>query len=327
VLNWNSLPHLQRCLDALRRQSLRDFELVIIDNGSTDDSPAWLAARDLSALVGAPARLVALPDNTGFAAGMNAGLRRARGHWLLPLNVDVVLAENFLEQAAACAISHPQAGMLGALVYQYDSAPTDTVIATAMRLTPWLSVATDTAAWQVERETFGPAGCCPLFARAALETVRLDPTLTRSRKVEYYDERYFAYGEDVDLFLRMHLLGVRCVYSPRLRAWHVHAATQRGIRWWEKDHATLARLPANAFHSWLKNCPGAMLARLAPRVLCAAPAMALALLVRRPRACLHPLRALGAIVREFPRDLRMRRRLQNGRTASSGALMRWMEDA
>ena len=319
------MQHLRRCLAALRQQTFRDFEVICIDNGSRDESPAWIITQDLPALVGAPATRLCLPVNTGFAAGMNTGIRRSRGRWVLPLNVDVVLADDFLANAAQFADAHPEAGMLGATVLRFDDEPTDTVIAAAMRLTPWLSVATDTSAWEDERPAFGPAGCCPLFARQALEQTQLAADLTKSRTVEYYDERYFAYGEDVDLYLRMQLHGVRCLYSPRLRAWHVHAATQSGIRWFEKDVATLARLPANAFHTWLKNCPAGMLARLAPRVLPAAPVMALALLWRRPRACLQPLRAIWRIIRELPRDLRLRRRIQSSRTASSAQLLAFMQ--
>ncbi len=313
VLNWNSLSFLRNCLDSLRRQTCRSFELICVDNGSTDGSVEWLESVDMRECVDAPSEVVFRRINTGFAAGMNVGIRRARGKWVLPLNVDVVLADDFLENAARVFEENTEVAMVGAKICRYADAPTDEVICTGVWLSPHFSVTTKLTDADEQREVFGPAGCCPLFVRKALLAAQLDSALTGDQENQFYDELYFAYGEDVDLYMRLHLLGFRCMYAPSVRAWHVHSGTQDGIRWHTKDAATLKRLPANAFFTWLKNCPPGLLFRRGPRVIAAPFVMSLALLFRRPGVCLAPLATFARIIRRLPRTLRIRRYLQRRR--------------
>ncbi|MCX7002835.1 MAG: glycosyltransferase family 2 protein [bacterium] len=317
VLNWNSGAFLQRCVAALRAQTDRAFELICVDNGSTDGSAEWLRTADLAALAGAPARVMRLPRNCGFAAGMNAGLRAATGAWLVPLNVDVVLAPDFLAEARAFFARHPQAGAAGATVCKYTDQPTNVILASGMWLTRHFSVATSTRAAGVEAPVFGPNGCCPVFARAALVATQLEPARTGAALPQYFDEVYFAYGEDVDLYMRLALAGYPCIYSPRLRAWHAHSGTQAGVRLFEKDNATLARVAANQVFTWLKNSPPRLLLACAPWVAATIPGMCLRLLRRQPWRALAPLRAYGRILRLLPRTLRLRRRLQHQRVCTS----------
>jgi GT2 family glycosyltransferase len=320
VLNWNGSGHLQRCLASLRAQTERSFEVICVDNGSQDGSAAWLRATDIGALVGAPARVMLLPRNCGFAAGMNAGLRAATGTLLVPLNVDVVLADDFLAEAQALFARWPAAGAAGALVYHYTDRRTDTILSTGMWLTRHFSVSTHTAAPGVEAVVFGPNGSCPVFTRAALQATQLAPAATGAALPQYYDEVYFAYGEDVDVYMRLALAGHACVYSPRLRAWHAHSGTQAGVRWFDKDNATLARVAANQVFTWLKNCPPRLLLTCAPWVLATIPGMCLQLLARQPWRALTPLRAYARMLRLFPRVLRIRQTLQRQRRCASAAL-------
>ena len=327
VLNWNSLALLRQCLDAIRAQSLRSFEVLIVDNGSSDGSRDWLAAADLGQAVNAPARAILLERNTGFAAGMNAGIRAAAGEWVTALNVDAFPAEDFLEQAAQAAARHPEASALGARVCLYAGGRTETVNCSAVWLSRRMSVATLLGDPDAEAEVFGPAGCCPTYKRAALLASQLEPAWTGGDAPQFYDELYFAYGEDVDLYLRLQLLGQRCWYIPSMRVWHVHSATQAGVRWWEKDRATLGRLAANVFYTWLKNCPAGMLLRFAPVALLAPLGMAAALLLRAPGKCLAPLRALSAIIAHLPRTLRIRRALQRQRVQAAPKLLYYRHNA
>ncbi len=323
VLSWNSLRYLPQCLASLRAQTCRSFELLCVDNGSTDGSREWLMQADLGALVAAPATLILHDENTGFAAGMNAGMRRARGRWVLPLNVDVVLADDFLAAALATAERYPDAAMIGPVVYGYDDAPTDRVDTAGIWPTKHLTAATRLDSAEREAPAFGPAGCCPLFLRAALEASALPGEITGTPHVMAYDELYFAYGEDVDLFLRLQVLGFRCVYTPAVRAWHVHSGTQQGVRWYEKDAATMRRVPANAFFTLVKNCPAGLLLRLAPHVLGAPLAQAVLLLWRKPLHALWPLAAYVRMAWHLPRALRLRRWLQPRRQRSAHELMNW----
>ena len=199
VVNWNRAALLAECLASLRAQTVTDFETVVVDNGSTDDSRAVLAA--------APGvRAVLLPTNTGFAGGANAGIRAATGRWLVLLNNDATVDPGWLAALAAAAARHPDAGMLACKILGHGpDAPIDNVGHLLYpdglnrghgRLEP------DLGQFQEEREALFPSGCAAAYSRAMLDRVGL------------FEESFFAYGDDTDRGLRGRLAGFRCWYVP-----------------------------------------------------------------------------------------------------------------
>jgi len=308
VLNWNSLNYLKDCLDALKNQSYRSFELICVDNGSTDGSREWIDAVQLDFFVDATAKKILLEKNIGFAAGMNKGIRLAEGRYIIPLNVDVFLEKNFLKNAAILFTENDDFHMFGPKICRYDDKPTDEVICTGVWLTKHFSISTLLNDAEIEREVFGPAGCCPIFRRSTLDASAIEPESGKEK--QFYDELYFAYGEDVDIYLRMNLMGFRCLYSPILVAWHAHSGTQNGVRWHTKSSATLRRLPANVFYTWLKNCPLGMLIKRMPIVIFTPLLMSLILIVKAPAKCLAPLAAYISIIKNLARTLKIRKFIQ-----------------
>lgn len=325
VLSWNSLRYLPQCLLSLREQTWRSFEVICVDNGSRDGSAEWLRETDVSTYVQAPVQLVLHDTNTGFAAGMNSGIAKARGRWIVPLNVDVILAPDFLEATQRAAERHPEAAMIGPVVYGYDDAPTTRVDAAGIVPTKHLTATTRVDTWNEEREVFGPAGCCPVLLHSALRAAALPAELTGAARDMVYDELYFAYGEDVDLYLRLQVMGLRCVYTPEVKAWHVHSGTQAGVRWYEKDAGTMRRVPANAWFTLVKNCPAGLLVRLLPHVLGAPLAQAVLLVAKKPAHALYPLAAYGRMAWHVRRAMRLRAWIQARRQRSSSELLQWFE--
>ena len=310
VLNWNSLPYLKNCLESLKNQSFRNFELICVDNGSSDGSKNWLQSNDLAAIVGAPSQTIFCDENLGFAEGMNIGMRKAVGKFVMPLNVDMILSENFLEKAVELFSKNPKISMLGAKILLYEGEKlTNKVICTGVWLSKHFSIYTNVADAEEEREVFGPAGCCPIFRKKAIVDSQLDSKIAGTEKEQFYDGLYFAYGEDVDLFFRMNLLGHRCLYSPELFAWHAHSGTQEGVRWHTKDKATIKRLAANVFFTWLKNCPLKLLIKRMPIVVFTPVLMSLSLILKAPKKCLAPLLAYFSIIKNFKRTLKIRKYL------------------
>jgi len=306
VLNWNSFDFLKKCLHALEIQSYRLFELICVDNGSSDGSETWIENTNLEDLLNVPVKKILHKKNTGFAKGMNSGIRAANGKFIIPLNVDVFLEKNFLKNAKSLFDKFPNIQMLGAKILKYDNEQTNEVICTGVALTKNFSITTSLENADEEREVFGPAGCCPIFRHNALEK----SAFIAENIKQFYDEIYFAYGEDVDLYLRMNLMGFKCLYSPELIAWHAHSGTQEGIRWHTKDAATLKRLPANVFYTWLKNCPLKMLIKSIPRVFLTPLAMFFVLLFRRPGVCFAPLFSYFSFLKNLPRTLKIRHQLK-----------------
>ena len=255
VLNWNTLELLKRNLAALKAQRYPSLEVIVVDNGSKDGSVEWLGGAEFASF---GFRSVTLPENTGFARGMNVGLREASGDWFLPLNVDVFLAPDFFEKAAEKIKAEPAAAMIGPLIYRYDkeSGPTEEILCTYVVPTRFLSLSTPLDDPLGERYVFAPGGCAPLLRKAEMEAAIIPPDLSESGEKEYYDERYFAYGEDIDLYFRLNAMGAKALYCPSLKCWHVHSGSQEGVRWYEKGGATIARIGANALSTCVKDLSG-----------------------------------------------------------------------
>jgi GT2 family glycosyltransferase len=212
VLNWNGLPLLDECLSSLRGQAFADFEVVMVDNGSTDGSAEWLASRE-SACV----RPLILPDNLGYAEGNNAGIRMARGRWIVLLNNDTAADPDWLAQIAAAIGRHPEAGMFTPKILNYYRR--DEIDNTGHLIYPdglargHNRLEKDDGRFDSEVEAAWPSGCAGVYRREMLDQVGL------------LDETFFAYAEDVDLGLRGRWAGWNCWYVPAARVYHKYSAT------------------------------------------------------------------------------------------------------
>src|SRR5512135_1918794 len=94
IVSWNSGKHLPRCLESLSQQTFRDFETILVDNGSKDNSIDHLEESH----PGIELRVERLAENLGFTAGNNIGARLARGEWLVLLNADAFPEPDWLEE-------------------------------------------------------------------------------------------------------------------------------------------------------------------------------------------------------------------------------------
>ena len=95
IVNWNGAQHLPVCLNALRAQTHRDFEVIVADNASHDESLALLACAYPEV------KVIALAGNRGFTGGNNAGMRAARGEFVVLLNNDTEVDPHWLEEISA----------------------------------------------------------------------------------------------------------------------------------------------------------------------------------------------------------------------------------
>ena len=104
VVCWNSKKYLPHCLSSLAAQTYRDFEVILIDNGSTDKSTMRLQENYPSINL----RVERFETNQGFSVANNAGARLARGKWLALLNSDAFPQPDWLEQLLQAAENHPE---------------------------------------------------------------------------------------------------------------------------------------------------------------------------------------------------------------------------
>jgi GT2 family glycosyltransferase len=210
IANYNGKPYLEQALVALRDQTFRDFEAIVVDNASTDGSPQLVASEFPQV------ELVSLDENSGFAKANNIGIGRARGEFIALLNNDAMPAPSWLEELIAAARRHPEAGFFASQVELYyqpgllDSAGDELSTAGTVFRRGHLQPA---ANYSQEEYVFGAQACAALYRRELLQRVGL------------LDEDFFCVYEDADLSYRAQLAGYKCLYVPRGKVRHRGGST------------------------------------------------------------------------------------------------------
>lgn len=249
IASWNGRQHLEGCLPALREQTFRDFNIILVDNGSTDGTVDFVHTHFPEVEV------VALPQNEGFAGPNNLGINGALAdpdvRYVVALNNDTKPETDYLTELIACAKRHPEAGAVQPKVINFyqpsviDS--TGILIDKSMSaVNRGLKVA-DQGQYEVEEEIFGAAASAALYTRKALECVAL---IGRNGQREFFDGDYFAYYEDVDLAWRLRLAGFSCFYTPAARVFHVHSATGKSYSPFKAFY-----IHRNQYFNIIKNLP------------------------------------------------------------------------
>jgi GT2 family glycosyltransferase len=306
IPSWNSLELLPRCLASLADQG-EGVELLVVDNGSTDGSLAYLEREGVPHL--------ALPRNVGFAAAVNLGAARVAAAAVLALNADTVLESGAVAALRAALAADDSLGGVQPRILQLDGAgaPVDAALLySAGQALTRDGRAVETGAGQAQRpeylapaEIFGVCGAACLLRRELFD------------RLGGYDERYFAFYEDVDLNVRARIAGWRFGYVPEAVVWHVgNASWEAGFA---RPSAMNARLVArNRFATQAKFMPLGALPRIA--------AIEVGSLLRaaRERRFRATLGGKFGVLPWLPALLRERRRLR--REGDLAAARRWLGD-
>jgi GT2 family glycosyltransferase len=212
---FNKLNLTQPCLESIRREGASvSFEIVVVDNGSTDGSREWLADEERAGRL----RTVFNPDNLGFARGCNLGAQAARGRYLLFLNNDMEVTRGWLEPLVGTLDADPDAGIVGARLLFADG----TIQHAGVAL-----IRTNDGGWDhmggihlayrrpADHQGVQNAQCMQIVTGACL---LIRPEVFRA--VNGFDERYWNGNEDVDLCLKVRELGWDVVYRGESVVYH-----------------------------------------------------------------------------------------------------------
>ena len=303
VVNHNGRHWLERCLPAAIAQLTSDDELIVVDNGSTDDSLDFVA-RAFPAV-----RVLALPNNEGFAGGNNVGARAARGRYIAFLNNDASPCGGWLASLKAVVERDPSVGLVASrIVFMNDPSVVDSA---GDGLARWGGAFKRAHGCSIEEgaqatEVFGACGAACLVRRDAF------------LEVGGFDDAFFAVYEDVDLSYRLQLREVRCIYAPDAVVHHAGSATlgmlsARSVFWGQRNMEWM----------YFKNTPWPLLVLTLPGHFLYD--LAAALHFARLRLFRTFVAAKWSAVRELPRVLRQRREVQDGRRSTSLRLWRLME--
>jgi GT2 family glycosyltransferase len=232
VVNYNRIDLLRACIASLGNQSFRNFEIIVVDNGSSDSSPAYIRG-----LLGTDVeRAVFLDKNTGFTGGCNRGIEQASGRYIALINNDAEADSEWLSALARAAEQNPCPGMWASKILFHG---TDIIDKAGHLIFPdgqnrgRGTGEKDCGQYNSGEETLFPDGCAAMYSRELLA------------EIGGFDEDFFAYADDADLGLRARWMGWSCMYVPDAVVYHHHSATTGSfdpgkIYWVERNRVWLA---------------------------------------------------------------------------------------
>lgn len=303
VVTWNGRQHLDACLGAVAAQRGVRLETVLVDNASTDGTVDYVRGRHPAV------RIVALPDNRGFAGGNNAGVADARAPIVAFLNNDTIADPGWL-QALVAGLDQASGFALvtSRIVYMHDPQVIDSAGDGFLRAGGAFKRLHGMPAADAAEplEVFGMCGAACLMPKSVFH------------ELGGFDEDFFASHEDVDLSYRARLRGYRVRYVPDAIVRH-------------QGSATLGRQSARAVYygqrnlEWvyLKNSPASILLRTAAGHV--AYNVAAAIHFARAGQGLAFIRAKGAALAALPATLRKRAAVQRARCVTAGEIWRVLE--
>ncbi len=229
VVNYNVKHFLEQCLMAIdRARHNLNIEIIVVDNASVDGSQAMVRKKFPNV------RLIENYKNLGFARANNQALKVARGKYILILNPDTLIQEDTLVILKKFLDENPKVAAVGCKLLNPDGS---FQIASRRSLpTPWVAFTKITGLSKIFPRTrlFGQYNLTYLSCEREGEVDVLSGALMLMRsevlkKVGYFDEDYFMYGEDIDLCYRIKKAGGKIYYTPKTKAIHYKGeSTKRG---------------------------------------------------------------------------------------------------
>jgi GT2 family glycosyltransferase len=254
IPNYNGQRFLPTLLNALDRQTLRDFETIVIDDASTDDSVALIESHYPDV------RLIVNRKNMGFVASCNAAADVADGRILVLLNSDTEPEPGWLEALAKAVVANPQAAIVASKLLLFDEREK---IHSAGDLMGVDGIPINRGVWQIDRSQFD--GETAIFSGCAgASAYRRDVW----EALGGFDEDFWMYLEDVDLAFRARLLGWETIFAPEARIYH-HLSANAG------DTLASYYVGRNTIWNIAKNMPSGSLRRHLPEIIGAQLAISL----------------------------------------------------
>ena len=243
IPNLNGAGWLRDSIESIWAQTEQDFELIIIDNGSTDESLA--IARSYMGRSGYT--LVENQTNTGFSAAVNTGIGLAKGEYVVLFNNDAFAQPDWLAQLIAMADAEPRAFAVQSLMIRHFERDICDDAGDYVTLFGWACKRGDGMYWRRYTKpgrVFSACGGASLYRKSILDEIGL------------FDELFFAYFEDVDISWRANSLGYKNLYCPAAKCYHICGATTGAVRYNEFKSVQSGR---NSILLPYKNMPLGML--------------------------------------------------------------------
>ena len=300
-MNWNGKKFLPPCLNSLNKQTQKGFEILLVDNGSTDGSVEFVTENFPHV------KVIRLKENLGFCRAGNIGILLAKGEYVALLNNDTEVDPHWLEELVKALDRHPEVGFCASKMVLYDtphlidSAGDAYSIAGSARKIGHLDFALKEK-YRRPRFVFGACAGAAIYRRSMLEDIGL------------FDEDFFIIQEDVDLSFRAQLKGYKCLYVPTALVYHRLSAT---LKTYSTEYVYYGH--RNLEFVYFKNMPLPLLLLTFPlHVIDVFLSFCFFCAIGKGRVF---LRAKWDAISALPRVLRKRREIQRGRSISLAYLL------
>ena len=303
IPNWNGRNLLWSCLASLYRQEFQDFETIVVDNGSTDESVPFI--RESFPQV----RVIRFDKNTGFSVAVNAGILASKSPYIALLNNDTVVHLLWLKELVGALEADPKAGSAASkILFFHDSR----LINSAGDEFSWFGVAYQRGNRSIDSTKYNRP--CFVFSACAGAALYRRKVFDR---VGLFDESFFAYMEDVDLGFRLQLAGYPCLYVPSAIVYHKHQQTSALI-----PHLRVHWTERNKLLVLLKDVPSPVFLFIFP--FTGFYTILNFLRIIQKRQFLIYCKAMSDVIHLLPRVLRERRSVQETRVITCLALIKKM---
>lgn len=224
LVNWNGRKWLPKCLSTLSNQTYKNIEIIFVDNCSSDNSVAYVKKKFPKIII------IENSSNTGFSTAANVGVRAAKGKYLLIVNIDTWVENNFIERLVKFYKKN-SFSVISPTEKRYDKS---TIKILNTTIDP-----TGTPAFYIPKNKNLPFYLCTSYF------------LTKKDYIQSggFDSGYFLYMEDVDWFWRINLLKMSYCYVPDVYIYHIGGGSVVG----GFSYATFLWRNQNALQTLLKN--------------------------------------------------------------------------
>lgn len=210
IPNFNGLAYLEGVLSGLERQSMKNFEVILVDNGSTDGSCAFVAAQY------SWVHIIELSENFGFSRAVNEGIKAARAPYVLLLNNDTEVEPDFLKEMTEGIQRHKKAFSCQAKMIQFHDREKMDDGGNYYCALGWAFAGGKGKAaerYNKEKKIFSSCAGAAIYRKKIFE------------KIGYFDDEHFAYLEDLDVGYRARIYGYENWYIPGAVVYHVGSGT------------------------------------------------------------------------------------------------------
>jgi len=210
IPNYNGLFYMKQFLPSILAQYFNEKEIIIVDNGSDDGSVDWLKS------LGEELVLIELEKNHGFSKAVNEGITKATGEYIVLLNNDIILPQEFLTSLYDCMIQKQNTFSVQAKMLKYDNQNLIDDAGDNLTIFGWTKkrgIGKLKNHYQKEVKVFSSCAGAAMYKKSILD------------KIGTFDENYFAYLEDVDIGYRSRIYGYENWYCPDAICFHVGSGT------------------------------------------------------------------------------------------------------